>query len=109
MLIALYELKSKPGREREFEEAWAEVTDAICDTQGSLGSRLHTTEPLGLYIAYAQWPSRAVYESTDASRYSDAQMEARKRLREAMESVRTLHLMEICDDRLPPQSGSPTL
>ena len=39
MLIALYELSSKPGREKEFEKAWGEFTDAIYEVQGSLGSR----------------------------------------------------------------------
>ena len=29
MLIALYELRSKSGREKDFEKAWSEVTDAL--------------------------------------------------------------------------------
>ena len=99
MLIALYELTSKPGRETDFEKAWAEVTDAIYLTQGSGGSRLHKTETLGHYIAYAQWPSREVYEAVDASRYSEAQQEARRRMTDAMQSARTLYLMDVCDDR----------
>jgi len=100
MLIALYEIKSKPGREKEFEKAWAEVTDAIYEVRGSLGSRLHTTETFGLYIAYAQWPSRAVYDAVEGAPYSEAQQESGKRLREEMESFRTLHMMDVCDDRL---------
>ena len=100
MLIALYELTSKPGRERDFEKAWAEVTDAIHSTQGSLGSRLHKTGPSGHYIAYAQWPSREVYEAADASRYSEPQQEARTRMKDAMQSARTIYLMDVCDDRL---------
>ena len=100
MLIVLYELKSKPGREKDFEKAWAEFTDAIYEVQGSLGSRLHETETPGLYIAYAQWPSRSVYDAADDSLYSVAQQESRKRMRDAMESIRTLYLMDVCDDRL---------
>ena len=108
MLIALYELKSKPGRENDFEKAWAEVTDAIYLKQGSLGSRLHKTDTLGHYIAYAQWPSRKVYEAADASRYSEAQQEARKRMGDAMQSARTLYLMDVCDDRLRSNVVPPT-
>ena len=100
MLIALYEMKSKPGREKDFERAWAEVTEAIYAVQGSLGSRLHQTETPGLYIAYAQWPSRAVYDAAEGSRYSVAQQASRERMRDAMESARTLYLMDVCDDRL---------
>ena len=100
MLIALYELRSKSGREKDFEKAWSEVTDAIYATQGSMGSRLHKTETLGHYIAYAQWPSREVYEAANASRYSEAQQDALRRMRDAMESADTLYLMEVCDDRL---------
>ena len=108
MLIALYELRSKSGREKDFEKAWSEVTDAIYATQGSMGSRLHKTETLGHYIAYAQWPSRKVYEAADASRFSKAQHEARKRMGEAMQSVRTLYLMDVCDDRLHSNVVPPT-
>jgi quinol monooxygenase YgiN len=100
MLIALYEMKPKPGREKDFEKAWAEVTDAICAVQGSVGSRLHQTETPGLYIAYAQWPSRSVYDAADGSRYSESQQASRERMKDAMESARTLHLMDVCDDRL---------
>ncbi len=100
MLIALYEMKSKPGREKDFEKAWAEFTDAIYEVRGSLGSRLHKTETPGLYIAYAQWPSRSVYDATDGALFSEAQQESRKRMMDAMESARTLNLMDVCDDRL---------
>ena len=100
MLIALYEMRAKTGREKDFEKAWAEVTDAIYEVRGSLGSRLHKLETPGLYIAYAQWPSRTVYDAADGVVYSGAQEESRSRLRDTMDSARTLHLMEVCDDRL---------
>ena len=100
MLIALYEMTAKSGREEDFEQAWAELTDAIYQVRGSLGSRLHRTETPGLYIAYAQWPSRAVYESTDSHLFSAAQLASGERMRDALESSRTLHLMDVCDDRL---------
>ena len=100
MLIALYEFTSKPGREADFENAWADVTEAIYSTQGSLGSRLHKTETLGHYIAYAQWPSRETYEAADASRYSEAQRDALNRMKDVIESAMTLYLMEVCDDRI---------
>lgn len=100
MMIAIYEFKARPGQENNMEVAWAEVTDAIYEVQGSLGSRLHRTDTEGVYIAYAQWPSRAIYEAADSARYSEAQQAARLRMKEAMASVKTLHLVEVCDDRL---------
>jgi len=34
MFIAVYEFKVKPGKEKEFEQSWAVVTDAIAKHRG---------------------------------------------------------------------------
>ena len=44
MFIALYRWKLKPGKEEQFREAWSQVTIAIREQSGSLGSRLHRSE-----------------------------------------------------------------
>lgn len=99
MFIAIYEMVAKVGQESEFEQAWAEVTDHIYARYGSLGSRLHKTEKPRTYVAYAQWPSRDVYFA-DHAEGSDEEIAARDRMNAAKESSRTLHLMDVCDDRL---------
>lgn len=56
MTIFLYRWKIKPGKEKQFEDNWALITNAFLKQCGSYGSRLHTSEN-GEYLAYAQWPS----------------------------------------------------
>jgi heme-degrading monooxygenase HmoA len=101
MFVALYEMKTKPGRESDFEKAWAEWTDAIHRVRGSYGSRLHKTETSGIFVAYAQWPSREAYEKS-TNGFTDAEKESSRRMRDAVEDIKTLHLMEVTDDRLKP-------
>jgi quinol monooxygenase YgiN len=62
MLCVIYRWRLKPGREDEFVAAWERLTRAIRDHRGGLGSRLHRAEN-GLWVAYAQWPDRATWES----------------------------------------------
>ncbi|MFY0638856.1 GNAT family N-acetyltransferase [Maricaulis maris] len=54
----LYRWKLKPGREAEFETAWAEGTRRIHAACGSYGAILHRGED-GLYWSYAAWPDEA--------------------------------------------------
>ena len=101
MYIVLYEMQTKPGRETEFEQAWAVVTDAIKEHCGGLGSRLHRTETPGLYVAYAQWPSREKFLKRDTvRRFSEFEETASNVMRETTEYIRTIHQMDIVDDRL---------
>ena len=57
----LYQWQIKPGKIRQFADAWAEMTAELRIQRGALGSRLHRSEQ-GTWMAYAQWPSRALYE-----------------------------------------------
>ena len=101
MFVALYEMTAKPGHEADFERAWAAVTDAIYRVRGSLGSRLHKTETPGVYIAYAQWPSRQVYEDASMrARFTESETQQIVRMKESASLIRTVHLMEVFDDRL---------
>ena len=99
MFIALYKMTAKPGQEKEFENAWAEVTEAIFARRGSLGSRLHVTEQERVYVAYAQWPSRERYFAKEVE-IPEPERAARSRMKDAMESVEILHTMTVTDDRL---------
>lgn len=53
--IILYRWRLKPGRERDFIDAWSQVTQALLE-RGSRGSRLHRGDD-GIWYSYAQWPS----------------------------------------------------
>ena len=95
MYIALYEFKTKPGYQEQFEKNWAIVTEAIYKTKGSLGSRLHKATD-NTYVAYAQWPSEAQY-NLDIPLPESAQA-ARTLMREACEDISTLKLMNVVTD-----------
>ncbi len=56
--VVLYRWRIKPGHEKAFAAAWAEVTERLLDA-GSLGSRLHRGDD-GCWYGYAQWPSAEV-------------------------------------------------
>lgn len=57
----LYQWQIKPGKVRQFAEAWGAMSEALRAQRGALGSRLHRSEQ-GTWMAYAQWPSRQLYE-----------------------------------------------
>jgi hypothetical protein len=54
-LAVLYRWRVAPGKERQFEDAWAEGTRLIHRRCGSHGARLHKGAD-GLYWSYALWP-----------------------------------------------------
>jgi heme-degrading monooxygenase HmoA len=101
MFIAVYEMIAKTGREKEFEIAWADVTEAIYRVRGSLGSRLHLSEKPRVYIAYAQWPSRQIFEdNTRSHSFTPEERAAFTRMSDAAETISTVHKLETVDDRL---------
>jgi heme-degrading monooxygenase HmoA len=102
MFVALYEMKAKAGRELEFEKAWANVTEAIYRVRGSYGSRLHTSETAARYIAYAQWPSEEIFNKDAQTSYTDEEKSAFERMKDAAESVRLLHRLQVHADLLKP-------
>lgn len=52
----IYRVRVRPGKESAYVEAWSRFTQALRNTRGSLGSRLHRGDD-GIWYAYAQWPS----------------------------------------------------
>jgi len=62
MFCIVYSFSVKPLREADFASSWHALTLYIYDHNGSLGSRLHKAKD-GAFIAYAQWPSRELWES----------------------------------------------
>ena len=76
--------KVASGRERDFENAWLELTRLIRDERGGLGSRLHRCGD-GHYFAYAQWPSERFW-ATQAEPTA-RMVELRNQMRECAELV----------------------
>jgi|SRR6185312_1337414 len=101
MFVALYEMVAKKGYESEFEKSWAEVTEAIHRVKESLGSRLHTTEIAGTYIAYAQWPSKELFDGgIGADLFTEDESNSLKKMRVSAEQIKLLHSLTVLDDRL---------
>ena len=102
MYCIVIEFNPLPGKEQAFVEVWSELTRYIYQNYGSKGSRLHLSEE-GKYIAYAQWPSKEVYNNIRAK-------EEGKRLREQLletlqkDGVRVLEKLEVVEDLLEKHS-----
>ncbi|MGK2695722.1 antibiotic biosynthesis monooxygenase family protein [Serratia surfactantfaciens] len=99
MFIAIYRFSVKTGHESAFRQAWLELTQGIYLQRGSLGSRLHR-DVGGQFIGYAQWPSRAAWESAGAIQLEERYRQARERMRAALLTDETLFELEVTDDYL---------
>lgn len=79
-----FKWKVNSGRERDFENAWRELTELLRDERGGLGSRLHRCSD-GHYFAYAQWPSEVFWATQ--SDPTLRMVELRNQMREFAELV----------------------
>lgn len=96
MTIFLYRWKIRLGSQRQFEQNWSIVTNAIKCQCGSFGSRLHLATN-GDYVGYAQWPDRAAREKCELDKST---LEARKLMREAVEVSYPDECLEVRSDLL---------
>jgi hypothetical protein len=80
MFIVLYRWRIREGMERQFIDAWSEVTAYIRENYDSLGSRLHR-DAGGIYYGYAQWKS-AEHRQKAFAEMPD--LIARQKMREAV-------------------------
>jgi heme-degrading monooxygenase HmoA len=91
----LYRWRLHPGKEEQFIEAWARVSERLLQERGSLGSRLHSG-PGGIWYSYAQWPSSDARDLAFTLPPIDAT--ARERMRDATtESFPELVLESVAD------------
>jgi heme-degrading monooxygenase HmoA len=97
MFVAIYHWKLKPGKEEQFQQAWAKLTITIRQRFGSYGSRLHKTAD-GTWLAYAQWPSREAWDSF--SLQDPESIATRKQMLEAIESKFPDITMDVSEDYL---------
>jgi hypothetical protein len=63
MFNVIYRWKIHPGKEAQFQQAWAEATHLIRTHRGGLGSRLHRCAD-GTFLGYAQWPDQQSWENS---------------------------------------------
>ena len=98
MFAVLYRFSVRPGELSEFTAAWEELTRLIREYEGSLGSRLHRSSD-NEYIAYAQWPERAVWEGSGKLLPPEAE-DVRNKLRDSCTSIETIYELEVVKDLL---------
>jgi hypothetical protein len=97
MFVVIYRWRLGPDKEREFQEAWERVTREYVSSASSLGSRLHRSSD-GVWVAYAQWPSRVAWESAAVT--SDEGRAALATLRQAVEERFEPILLDLVADHL---------
>lgn len=97
MHVFIYQFQVKPGKEADFVEAWKQVTEGIKKYRGGLGSRLHR-DAEGNFIAYAQWPSRAVAEAKVST--PGPHQEWVSKMKDALVKTEVLHELEVVEDLL---------
>ncbi len=95
--VAIYRWRIAPGKESAFRGAWAQMTRAIREQRGGLGSRLHRTQD-GVFVAYAQWPSREAWEHSRAQASCDPA--ASQQMGDCIESSLETTLLDVEHDLL---------
>ncbi len=100
MFVAIYSFQLKPGNEKNFLEAWEALTILIRDNLGALGSRMHKSEKEGVYIAYAQWPSRELWERDSSGLLPKEAHIYRQKMKAACTEIKTIHSLEVLSDLL---------
>lgn len=95
----LYQWQIKLGKLRQFADACADMTEALLRERGALGSRLHRSEQ-GTWMAYAQWPTRPLYERSGDLGPVDP--DALKRLQDAVADTWPPIFLTPHDDQLDP-------
>lgn len=98
MFCVVYSFEVKDDAHEQFIKAWQELTELIFNHEGSLGSRLHKVDDSN-YIAYAQWPDRKTWENSGSKLPASAES-VREAMRDACLEIKTLHQMEVVNDRL---------
>lgn len=98
MFTVIYTFEVKPGKEKQFLEAWAELTKYIYEFSGSLGSRLHFQKQ-GNYVAYAQWPDKETWKSMGSKLPAESKIHG-ERMRDSLLSNETLFELQVTQDLL---------
>lgn len=98
MHTVIYRFEVKENEVEKFVTAWLGLTKLIYEYEGSLGSRIHKVKELE-YIAYAQWPSKLIYDNAGSNLPSETDVH-RKHMKESCNLIETLYEMEVVEDYL---------
>ena len=104
MFTIIYSFNVLPAQCEVFEESWSQLTKLIYEYEGSLGSRLHKTadqkeEESIHYIAYAQWPSKELWENSGSKLPKEAET-IRSTMKGACLHIEILHKLDVINDLL---------
>ena len=95
MHIVIYRWRLKVEGEAIFREGWREMTTAIYQLKGSLGSRLYQADD-GTWVATAHWPSREAWE--ESRRLGSASESARQKMLAGIEQFLSEEHLEVVED-----------
>lgn len=98
MHTILYHFRTHASRQKDFVDAWRDMTQLIYQNEGSLGSRLHKVDDTN-YIAYAQWPDAETFDKAGNNLPPEADG-VRRRMRESCEKIEILYRMDVVEDLL---------
>ena len=107
MYVAVYAWRVKPGKEKQFREAWRRGTRAITRLYGSYGSRLHRADD-GRFIGYAEWPDEPTWRAAFEAKMAYDDPEARAMFVDALEGGQheLIANMDVLDDLLTQRPNS---
>jgi heme-degrading monooxygenase HmoA len=90
MYLTLYQWKVKPGKESQFIQAWARLTEHLQLKTPSLSGSLHKTIQ-GSYVALIEWPSQKDWEHQSSV---SIDLSLQKEMMETVEDIEALFAME---------------
>ena len=94
----IYTFRLHEGTSAAFIHAWSEMTKLIYQYEGSYGSRLHRATDT-LFIGYAQWPNREVWEQSGGNLPESAN-ELRTAMRACCAEIKTEYELTVVSDLL---------
>ena len=97
MYIVIYEFKVKENCDHKFINSWKILTNLIQKNEGSLGSILHKKKLH--YLAYAQWPSKEIFENL-GKKLPESASEISKKMKDSCKEIKILHHLEMIEDLL---------
>ncbi len=97
-LTIIYSFKLVEGKEEDFIRYWTALTQMIYEFEGSYGSRLHKVNEC-LYIGYAQWPSKEIYDKS-GNNLPETSTVLRQKMRECCAEIKSEFEMVLVQDLL---------
>lgn len=95
MHCIIYQFNVLENRAEDFIKYWTAVTEQIYQEKGSLGSRLHQSHE-NIFIGYAQWPSKEVYNASGNSFSKESAL--RQNMRDCCSNIETLFALDVVSD-----------